>query len=282
MPSLASHQSNDYVKLLAIGDAKTGKTGSLVSLVKAGYRLRILDTDNLLDILKYMLQEEFPEGLAQVEYRSLRDKYKAGAGGLYVPKPSAFVQCMKMIDNWKYKEDDGTEVDLGPPSSWGDDCILVIDSLSRLCDAAYTQADSLNLPGKSGEADGRVSYKDAQDGILALLSQLTSPDFTCNVIVIAHVAYQETQEGLKGYPQGVGNKLSPKIPQFFPNYVLYQNKGGKRTIHTSSTPLMDLSSTAPLKIQKTYPIETGLAEFFAALRPPPKQDPVVTPLKRRN
>ena len=43
MPKLSDHQSNDFTKLLLIGDAKSGKTGSLVSLVKAGYKLRILD-----------------------------------------------------------------------------------------------------------------------------------------------------------------------------------------------------------------------------------------------
>src|SRR5262252_9685406 len=51
MPGLEDHQSNDFVKMLLIGDAQAGKTGSLVSLVKAGYRLRILDFDNKLDVL---------------------------------------------------------------------------------------------------------------------------------------------------------------------------------------------------------------------------------------
>ena len=61
MPSLARHQSNSLTKLLLVGDAKSGKTGSLVSLVKAGYKLRILDFDNLLDVLKYMIIRECPE-----------------------------------------------------------------------------------------------------------------------------------------------------------------------------------------------------------------------------
>ena len=57
MPSLDQHQSNDFVKLLLIGDSKAGKTGSLISLVKAGYKLRILDLDNLLDVLKYFIMK---------------------------------------------------------------------------------------------------------------------------------------------------------------------------------------------------------------------------------
>src|SRR5258708_31260366 len=138
MPSLASHQSNDYTKLLLIGDAKSGKTGSLVSLVKAGYKLRIQDYDNLLDILKYMIREECPELINNVEYVSLRDKRKTIATGSVIDgKPKAFVEGMKLLDHWKYTDDAGTEVDLGKPAEWGPDTILVIDSLSRVCDAAF-------------------------------------------------------------------------------------------------------------------------------------------------
>ncbi len=71
MPSLSKHQSNDFVKLLLLGDAKSGKTGSLVSLVEAGYKVRILDFDNLLDILAKLISEQCPEQIDNVEFRSL-------------------------------------------------------------------------------------------------------------------------------------------------------------------------------------------------------------------
>ena len=76
MPSLSAHQSNSYVKLLLIGDAKSGKTGSLISLVKAGYRLRILDLDNLLYILAKLIEEQCPSLVDSVEFRTLRDDRK--------------------------------------------------------------------------------------------------------------------------------------------------------------------------------------------------------------
>ncbi len=81
MPSLRLHQSNEFTKLLLIGDAKSGKTGSLVSLVKAGYKLRILDMDNLLDILKYCIIEQCPDLIDNVECRTLRDVRKASPTG---------------------------------------------------------------------------------------------------------------------------------------------------------------------------------------------------------
>ena len=103
MPSLANHQANQFTKLLLIGDAKSGKTGSLVSLVKAGYKLRILDFDNLLDILKFKVMEECPDKLDNVEFRPLRDHYECGPSGSIIKgKPTAWVESLKMLNRWKY------------------------------------------------------------------------------------------------------------------------------------------------------------------------------------
>lgn len=284
MPSLSDHQSNDLTKLLLIGEAKSGKTGSLVSLVKAGYKLRILDFDNLLDILKYMILRECPELISNVEYRTIRDKRKATAAGIIIDgPPKAFVDAIKMLDRWKYDD-----VDLGVPSSWGGDCILVIDSLSRLCDAAYDWRETLTPRGKSGEYDTRAVYGDAQDAVESMLATLTSKSFETNVIVMAHIQYMDMPDGTKkGFPQGVGQKLSPKIPQYFPSVVLYENQSGRRTMRTNSSPLIDLANPAPFAMSPTYPIETGLADFFGVLRKNPlehrsdeSKPAIVKPLKR--
>jgi len=266
MPSLAQHQSNNYIKALLVGNAKTGKTGSLVSLVKAGYKLRILDMDNLLDILKYMIVNECPENLDNVEFRTIRDKYKPSpAGPIIAGTPKAWAEAVKMLDRWKYDD-----TDLGIPGEWGSDCILVIDSLSRLCDAAYDWHETMIPRGKSGDFDGRAVYGNAQDAVEKVLALLTSDSMQTNIIVIAHVAFQQQPDGsLKGLPQGVGKALSPKIPSYFSTVLLYSSHGDKRTINTTSTALMDLCTPAPLKIAKTYPIDTGLAEIFGQLRPAP-------------
>jgi hypothetical protein len=125
MPSLKDHQSNEFTKILLIGDAKSGKTGSLVSLVRAGYKLRILDFDNLLDVLKYMVQAECPDKLDNVEFVTLRDKRKTiDTGTILDGKPKAFVTGMKLLDHWKYTDENDIPVDLGKPSEWGSDCIL--------------------------------------------------------------------------------------------------------------------------------------------------------------
>lgn len=255
MPSLSDHQSNDFTKLILLGDSKAGKTGSLVSLVKAGYKLRILDTDNLLEVLKQYVYKECPELINNIEYRTLRDIRKTKV-------PTAWTNLLKMLNHWKYDD-----VDLGPPAEWGPDCILVIDSFSRACDAALAFHEVMG-----NNKDKRMSYWDAQVDAEKMLADITSDGFCTNVILICHVAYLEQPDGTKkGLPQGVGSALSPKVPQYFPSMILFTNKGGKRTLQTNSTPMIDLANPKPFAMAPSYPIETGLADFFAVLREPPQQ-----------
>jgi hypothetical protein len=272
MPSLAEHQSNKVIKLLIIGEAKSAKTGSLASLVKAKYKLFILDMDNLLDPLKFQIMKLCPELIGNVEFRTLRDKRKMTPTGPMIDgQPKAFIEAIKMLDNWKYDDRD-----FGKPSDWGADCILVIDSLSRLCDAAYDWREPLTPRGRSGEYDKRATYGDAQNAIEDVLAGLTSASFNTNVIVISHGTYQDQLTGPPLiFPQGVGQKLSPKIPQYFPNYVRYTNIGGKRTIQLESNAQIHLATAKPLE-HKTLPVETGLATLFAALREAPVQAKIST------
>jgi hypothetical protein len=283
MTSLTNHQSNEFTKLISVGDGMTGKTGSLVSLVKAGYKLRILDLDNKLGVLKSYVLKECPDKANNVEFRPLRDKRKATSEGFVIEgQPKAFVDAVKMLDNWKYKDISGTEIDYGKPSEWGPDCILVIDSLSRLCDSCYDWREPLTPRGKGGEYDGRAVYGDSQDAIESLIAGLTSSNYGTNVIITAHIMYMPIQDGTtKGFPQAVGQKLSARIPQYFPTMIRYINKGGKRTITTESTNLIDLASERPDALAASYPIETGLADIFKVLREPPKTQPKLTAVTRR-
>jgi hypothetical protein len=273
MGSLGNHKSQGITKMILIGDAKAGKTGALASLVKVGYKLRILDYDNLLDSLRYQIEHTCPDKIGNVEYRSLRDKRKASPLGPIIDGvPRAFSDGLKMLDHWKYTDTDGTEIDYGKPKDWGSDTILVLDSLSRFCDAAYAFREPLTPKGKSGEADGRAVYGDAQSAVEDVLAMLSASAFNTNVIIIAHILYMELDSGeKKGFPQAVGQKLSPKIPQYFPTVAMFTKKGSKRVLQTNDSPLIDLANPAPFKMAKELPIETGLADFFGTLRPHPDE-----------
>lgn len=276
MTALSNYRSHELVKLLCLGDAKSGKTGSLVSLVDAGYKLRILNFDDLLDILVNKINELCPNNISNVDVATFRDPTKAGPAGVKINgRPKAWINAIKMLDLWK--DDD---VDLGVPAEWGPDCILVVDSLSRLCDAAYDFHEAIIPPGKSGDFDGRAVYGNAQDDVERLIGMLTSKSFGTNVIIICHGTYMDLPDGTtKIFPQGVGKKLSPKIPTYFPNYVRYVNRNGNRTISLKSDPLIDLSTTKPMP--ESFPIETGLATIFETLTGGPVSKPVPKPTLRR-
>jgi hypothetical protein len=286
MPTLTHHQSNEFTKLLIQGDSGSGKTGALTSLVTAGYKLRILDMDNGLETLKQFILRECPEKIDNVEFRTLRDKRRASPlGPIIEGQPKAFVQALNMLDRWKYKDEEGNETDLGVPAEWGPDCILVVDSLTFLADAAFDFREPLVPKSAQGKYDIRAVYKDAQDAIENVLALLTSESFKTNVIVNSHIRYVDNPDGTKkGYPTAVGSALSPQIPRYFNSVALCQTSaGGKRTIQTVATAMIDLKNPKPFGMASSYPIEVGLAEFFKALRNQPKEDkpkapvPVPTP-----
>ena len=264
MVSLVNHQSSEFTKLLLMGDSKSGKTGALASLVLAGYKLRILDFDNGLDALASQVRNSDPKKLENVEFRTLRDKYTATPmGPIVAGTATAFIEGLKMLDRWKYGD-----TDLGVPSEWGPEVIVVIDSLTFMSDAAWNFREPLVPKSKDGKYDVRAVYKDAQDAISGVLALLTSESFRTNVIVISHVRYVDNPDGTKkGYPTAVGAALSPEIPRYFNSVALTQTgPGGKRQIQTAATAMIDLANPASFKMLPTLPIETGLATFFSTLR----------------
>ena len=96
---------------------------------------------------------------------------------------------------------------------------------------------------------------------------VSSKTFGTNVIVICHGQYMDLPDKtVKIFPQGVGQKLSPKIPQYFPVYVRVVNKADKRSIQIKSNAMIDLAVPAAIA-EKDLTTDTGLAEIFAALRP---------------
>jgi hypothetical protein len=268
MPSLSKHQSNQYTKMLIMGDSGSGKTGALASLVCDGFKLRILDMDNGLETLKTFVEKNCPTNLENVEYRTLRDKYKSTAAGPIIDGvPKAFVEAVKMLDRWKYTDAEGLAVDLGPPAEWGSECILVIDSLTFLSDAAWDWREPLTPRGSSGQYDKRAVYGDAQDAIEKVLALLTGETFRTNVIVIAHIRYVDNPDGTKkGYPTAVGSALSPTIPRYFNSVALCTNIAGKRSIQTTATAMIDLKNPKPFEMLPRYDLSDGLSKFFKVLR----------------
>lgn len=258
MPKLSSHQSGKFVKLIYIGDSGTGKTGSTVSLLAEGYKLRFLDMDNGLDVLRQFASRDCPDKLDNVEFITLRDKMRAGPAGPVVSNPKAFTDSLKFLTKWEDESD---------PAEWGEDTFLVVDSVSAWGKAAFNWAVGLNPTAK----DPRQWYFTAQKAIEDAIALLSSEAFRTNVLLISHINYRELQDGTtKGYPNAVGSALGPIISRYFNTLLLAESTGmGKNTrrkIKTLPTGVIDLKNPAPFKIEAEYPLESGLAEIVRNIK----------------
>lgn len=253
MPSLGDHQSGSYVKLVYIGDSGTGKTGSLVSLVKDGYKLKVLDMDNGLDSLAHFVRNECPENLNNIEFETIRDVYVSTKMGPIVRASTAFIKAMEQLTTWAKVEDSNS--------------ILVVDSLSALGKAAFEWAKGMN----PGAKDPRQWYFAAQGALENVVALLTSEELRQNVIVISHVNYKEVTEGVtKGHINAVGSALGPIIARYFNTLILAESTGSgtntRRRIKTVPTGIIDLKNPNPVKIEPILDLGTGLSTIFKTLK----------------
>jgi hypothetical protein len=243
------------VKILLCGDSGAGKTGSLASLVGAGYQLRILDLDAGVETLAAFVNKLYPDKLANVEYEVRRDVMRSSATGMRpVKPPTAFIETMELIDKWT----DGTK-----PSEWGQNHVLVVDTLSALSRAAYYYAERMN----PGAKDNRQIFFAAQRAIEAFLGAITDESFRTNVILCAHMTVREDTG--KAFPASVGQSLDNKIASYFNSFYQVERLGVgdklRRVIRTYPTGALDLKS-ANMDVPKEVPIDSGLATIFKILK----------------
>lgn len=279
MPNLASTPPNNIVKMLLIGNSGSGKTGALASLIDEGFKLRILDFDRGLDVLGAFVNDK--SKLVNVDYVTLTDEMKA-SGAAPVPRglPTAASRGLQLLDNWSYdetgkpcrvKKDQPLPpgvTDFGKPSEWGDDTILVIDSMTFLGNAFMLYVLAVN--GRSGKQPWQSDWGEAIRLLESVLQLLYSNSIGCHVIVTSHITYVEPEAGaLVGYPSALGQKLPPKVPRYFNTLVLAKTRpskdGPKRTIQTQSSGVIELKT--PVRgIAKELPLSTGLSTLFKEIR----------------
>lgn len=252
-------QGKEPLRVLMAGNSGAGKTGSLISLLEAGYTIRMLDMDNNVRSLVELCKRKDPKLLERLDYISFRDKFRSSmSAGIEVSgQPKAWVNAIKSLEKW----DDGSV-----PSSWGSDTIFVLDTLTSIGRAAFAFAQGQNPSAK----DPRQWYAAGQEILKRLLEMITSPDFGPHVIVLSHIDLVELPDGsTKGYASALGKAIGPQIPKTFSTMLLAESKGTgdkvRRTIQTMPTQLMDLKNPTPWEFDKELPLDTGLATIFAKL-----------------
>lgn len=260
MAKLSTHKADKAFKGMLIGDSGAGKTGALASLVEAGYKPVILDFDKGLDILTQVLPED---KLDLVEYVSFSDEYKT-VGGMVVPKgkASAWSDALKYIETGKTA--DGEQGI--PVHKLTKEHVLVLDSLTMASKAAMLSV--LQVNGRLLEAPQIQDWGEAQRIVDGLMQWLTSDQIKCHVIVITHITFVELQAGIsRGYPSSLGKALSAVLPRYFNTILLVQSKGAGKSARREITALPQMlietkSLVPPSKLPESWPIQTGLADFF--------------------
>lgn len=286
MPTFENYEESQSARVLYIGDSGAGKTGSLAALVTAGFEVRVLDLDKGVDILADYMKNSTAlnpyasakPGLWTTEQAATRIKRLSYVtitepsgikGGQWMPKAKAWQAMNNQLDVWK----DGDQ-NYGSIATWGRDIVLVVDGLTRVCDAAMNFQLSMNA--RLGQTPQQADWFLAQGMVERFIKMLTSDDIKCNLILICHIAFIETDAGpTKGFPQTLGKALSPKIAQSF-NHVLMARSTGtglnvKRQIFTGTHGMIELKNTAPLRVKPEYPLETGLAEYFRDIKKAPAE-----------
>lgn len=254
MPTLTEFASSKTIKLLNIGESKSGKTGALASLAAAGYNLYILDYDGGLEILANVLRGN-DEALSRVRFESPRDAISFLNGTPKVKTADAYKAAGRILVEWNAQ--DFTSAD-----------ILVIDTLTTLTDAAFNEA--LKLAGRLNQRPQLQDYGWMAESVKLLIEMITSPDFGAHVIVNSHIRYfsgsDDDQTLPRGLPNAKGQEISRIVSRYFNSVVLTRTQGSgpgaKRLISTQPQGVVEVATSSPLTVKPSYPVETGLASLF--------------------
>ena len=282
MPLISQHQSLHTTRLIIAAHSGAGKTGSLASLAAAGYNLRILDFDNGCDVLRDLVLSDNPKfkplykdrGAAErISFETLTESYKL-VGGKAVPSTAkGWERMTRLLENWK-----SGDQDFGPVTTWGPQDVLVIDSSTGCAKAAYYHICAMNgkLLSQPEGYEWQRAIGAAQALFENLMDMLTSEALKCNVILMAHINYQDEPGTARtdqnetvpqqGFINVIGRASGPRVPRRFNSMIQIKKLGASRRLVTETLDKIDLKTAAPSKVKRDYSLETGLAEFFADLR----------------
>lgn len=260
-----------WLKALLQGDPGTAKTGSLASLVGAGYRVILADFDGNPEPLLAHVPADKRGNVLVVPFADTLSVDSEGA--ISRSGSSACRAFTRFLSR-------GT-AETGPPKEWGRETVLVLDSLSAFADSAERLALELNRG---------VTRDGAHIGVLAgeietALSLMMGRQLQCHRVVVAHLkliaprpessygtetdlqkqikreiaALQETAY----FPNIPGMAVARTLARFFNTALLFEtDRKGRRVIRT--TPVTGYTIKCPVPVADPLPIETGMLTLMQA------------------
>lgn len=276
------------IKLINVGDTGSGKTGAILSLAAAGYKVRIADLDNGMEALVDLMTNEkspYPKHtLENIRWKTMTEPMRV-IGGQFIPKSATVWQRMvENLENWKGDsralasgEIISCEDKLGPVSSWDAKTVFVLDTLSTAGTAALNFHLMMNgaLGKKRTGHEGMRDIGAAQDMLDKLFQWVFDTSIKCNIILNTHVVFakedgKNPEPGYNGpiyaFPAAIGKALSPKMGKYFNHMLLTKKEGNAQRIYTRGIPNIGLKSGAPLRVAQSYDVKDGLAKYFEAIQ----------------
>jgi hypothetical protein len=285
--------SGDSLRVLIGGWPKGGKTGAIVALLNAGYKVRVLDFEGNYDVL---LNFANPKSLKNLDIATFQDKQSSDGATPWdtdvEAKQMAYARALQQLKDWKTTDEDGNEITFGPAFKWGNDTVLVVDNITRLGEMSFRRARRI-LNKKTSQADARA-WGLAVDELVAFIGWLTRKTNKFHLVVLAHwtllgpevpMSSNSEDEGVKDlkkqiateraamletklFPKGVTKENSRNIGSLLPvileaKRIVNGSKVSRRLLTETEEPI-DLAFPVP-KVEKSYPIETGLATIFELL-----------------
>lgn len=235
MAGFENHPVQSRTKLLLVGDSGAGKTAVLSTLANAGYKLRILDFDNGLDILGNYLNDD---AVKNVDYHTLKDT---------LTKATAYKRGMALLKDWK--TDDGKS--LGGVKDWDTDTVLVIDSISFMGAAMLRNVLQFNgkpLTAQPSQPEWGAALRDMENLLMFLTNDEEGEGLKCNLVVTSHMQNIDDASGSTGaYPVVISKNYSQKVAGYFNTVIRLDRKINKAEpiMRTTSDHRMMLKNTVP-------------------------------------
>lgn len=256
-------------KVLLVGESGSGKSFATASLADVpGLQVRYLWCEDAFDsIARYFADKgrKLPDNIAwhripmvAVDIDEILEITKnvnllsfQGVSNMSDGNKSKHQGFIKFQSALAQYIDGRTGRSLGKVSSWGPDCVLVVDSLTALTNMAVTNAVGYQ-PLRGPNIIGLV-----QNVLEMVLDWMTS--LNCHVVLTAHVEREldEIAGGMKIMVSTIGKKLAPKVPRYFSDVIHAKRDGDKFTWATNTN---DFALKTRL-----LPIAGGLEPTFAKL-----------------
>lgn len=274
-----------------IGYPGSGKTGALASLLNVGYKIRVLSYEGNFEPLVGFADDR---ALANLDVLTFQDKLKNGDKFMEpIGIPEAFNNGLKSLIDWKTTDEAGNEISLGKSSEWGLDTIVVVDSLTSLSAAAKRRAIKMSnknpltmtsavwgliVADVLNQIEIMKNDKNKFHLIINSHKQILGPSDFLNQnddkeenAAVKEAKLEMIKDGMippRIYPVGPTKPQSQTIHGMLPTMLEFEKatQAGKdmRIIKTVGGVEIDVKIPAK-NLKKTYPIETGLAEIFAAM-----------------